>query len=241
MITVQNISKFFGTRQALKDISFDIQKGEIIGFLGPNGAGKTTLMRILTGYFLPTRGKAAICGLDAWSHQIAIKEKIGYLPEVPPLYPEMTVTEYLQFAARIKGIESKDITEKIRTTLKQCFIEDVKNQVIATLSKGYRQRVGIAQAVIHDPEILILDEPTSGLDPRQIIQVRNLIRNLETKRTVILSTHILSEIEQIARKVIVIDRGQIVANQTMEELLIDPMTHQSRTLEQAFLRLTKSS
>ena len=239
MITVENVSKYFGNNQALKDISFDISQGEIVGFLGPNGAGKTTLMRLLTSYIPPTSGKIIIAGYDLAKNPLAAKQKLGYLPEIPPLYSEMTVLDYLKFAAKLKGIESRSLKNQIDKTLEECAITDAQDQMIATLSKGYRQRVGIAQAILHDPEILILDEPTSGLDPLQILQVRKLIKNLEHKRTVILSTHILSEIEQIAKRVIILRKGEIAADENLNDLLINPDPKGSKMkLEDVFLRLT---
>ena len=219
MIAAQNISKYFSTAPALEDISFHIEKGEIVGFLGPNGAGKTTLMRILASYLPPTKGKASLAGFDTLKQSLAVRRLIGYLPETPPLYPDMTVKDYLLFAAKLKDVGHGRLKARLQQTLSECQLADVQHQTIATLSKGYRQRVGIAQAIIHDPQVLILDEPTSGLDPRQIIQIRQLIKNAERQRTVILSTHILSEIEQVAQRVIIIKKGKIVADQPLAHLL----------------------
>lgn len=233
MIIAQNISKYFGPYCALKDISFKIQPGELVGFLGPNGAGKTTLMRILTCYLPPTKGKASIANHDVVNESILARRKIGYLPETPPLYPDMTVRGYLKFAAQLKDIEPRQLHSKIDKVLEECSLTKVQTQTIATLSKGYKQRVGLAQATIHDPEVLILDEPTSGLDPLQIQQVRESIKSLEHKRTVIVSTHILSEIELIVQRIIIVKGGQIVADQKLSELRqIAP------SLEEAFLKLT---
>src|SRR3989338_1513311 len=205
MITVQNVTKSFGKTRAVDNVSFKIEKGEIVGFLGPNGAGKTTLMRMLTGYLPPAEGKIIVAGHDITIEAMAAKRKIGYLPETPPLYPDMTVKDFLRFAAKIKDIPAGKLNATVEETLEKCHIADVKNQVIATLSKGYRQRVGMAQAIIHDPEVLILDEPTSGLDPLQILQVRQLIQELEHKRTVILSTHILPEVEATCNRILIIN------------------------------------
>lgn len=234
MISVQNISKYFDSKPALKNISFEIAQGEIVGFLGPNGAGKTTLMRILTSYIPATIGTATVAGHKLPAESIFAKKKIGYLPETPALYVDMTVNNFLKFSAELKGVAPWLIRRQIDKALEECFLKEVKNAPIATLSKGFKQRVGIAQAIIADPEVLILDEPTNGLDPLQIIQIRRLIKNLEYKRTVILSTHILSEIEQMAKRVIILRNGEIAADDALGHLL---STSQS-TLEETFLKLT---
>lgn len=234
MIVAQNISKNFGKVEALKGISFEISEGEIVGFLGKNGAGKTTLMRILTSYLPPTSGKVLIAGQDIERNPMAIRRKIGYLPENPPLYLNMTVREYLKFAARLKDIPARETRARIDKVLDDCRLLYVQNRTIAHLSKGYKQRIGIAQAIIHEPEVLILDEPTSGLDPVQIQQVRKLIKDIEHKRTVLLSTHILSEIEQIARRILIINRGELIKDRPMEGLLKD---EGAATLEEVFLKL----
>lgn len=233
MIIAENVTKYFGRFQALKDISFEIDKGQIVGFLGLNGAGKTTIMRILISYLPATSGRVIIAGSEISKNSLAIRKKIGYLPETPPLYSDMTAGEYLKFAARLKDVEAKRQSVQIDKVLQECSIKDVKHKTIGTLSKGYKQRIGIAQAIINDPEVLILDEPTLGLDPVQIIQVRNLIKNLEHKRTVILSTHILSEIQQIAQRVLIIKSGEIILDDTLENLL----TGSKEKLEDIFLRL----
>lgn len=241
MINVANVSKYFGLKPILKDISFEIKPGEIVGFLGPNGAGKTTLMRLLTSFLSPSSGSVSIDGYDTLKNSLLTRQKIGYLPETPPLYPDMTVIDYLRFAARLKGLENRVLATKIKKTLEECDIASVQHQTIATLSKGYKQRVGIAQAIVHDPEVLILDEPTNGLDPLQILQVRRLIKNLEQKKTVIVSTHILPEIEQIAKRVIILNKGQIVADQNLDDLLSNPEQKEKRfELEEVFLRLTSN-
>ncbi len=232
MISVRGVTKYFGGFQALKDVSFEINAGEIVGFLGRNGAGKTTIMRILTSYLPATSGEVTIAGKDVDRNSLAVRRKIGYLPETPPLYPNITARDYLGFAAQLKDVPAKQRRPQIDKVLEECNLTDVQNKVIGTLSKGYKQRVGIAQAIINDPEILILDEPTIGLDPVQIIQVRNLIKSLEHKRTVILSTHILSEIEQIAQRVLIMKSGEIIVDESLENLLKD-----QENLEDVFLRL----
>ncbi len=236
MITVNNITKYFGNTQALKGVSFEIKKGEIVGFLGRNGAGKTTLMRVLTSYLPANTGNVTIDGMDVAKHSMAIRQKIGYLPETPPLYADMTARNYLKFAAQLKDVPRKKIAAQVDKVLNECYLRNVAHKTIATLSKGYQQRVGIAQAIINDPQILILDEPTNGLDPVQIRRIRALIKNLEKERTIIISTHILSEIEQIARRVLIIKDGLIVADDTMDALLSDEEGGQ-HTLEEVFLEL----
>lgn len=219
MITTKNITKYFGRLQALKDVSFEINKGEIVGFLGQNGAGKTTLMRILTSYLPASSGSVTIDGKDLAKDSLSIRQIIGYLPETPPLYMNMTVQYYLKFAAEIKDVPAKRLNRQVDKVLEECQLESVKNRTIGTLSKGCRQRVGIAQAIIHEPKLLILDEPTNGLDPIQNLQVRKLIKSLENQRTVILSTHILSEIEQIAQRVLIIKSGRIIVDDALDVIL----------------------
>lgn len=231
MIRADRVSKFYGTMEVLKDVSFEIKPGEIVGFLGQNGAGKTTLMRILTNYLMPSSGKVEINGLDNTRDSLKIREKVGYLPETPPLYAGMNVTDYLKFAARLKNIPSNRLSKSIERVLIDCNLQDVRTKIISTLSKGYKQRVGIAQALINDPSILILDEPTSGLDPVQVQQVRKLIKSIETQRTVILSTHILTEIEQMAQRVLIIKEGVIIKDSTLEDMLKG-----HHNLEEAFLK-----
>jgi len=219
MINVKNVSKYFGRFQALDDVSFDIDKGEIVGFLGQNGAGKTTLMRILTTYLPVTSGKVSIDGISLDGNTMKIRQKMGYLPETPPLYPNMVVKDYLIFAAQLKEVPQKQIKLQVDRVLDECYLDDVQDKVIGILSKGYKQRVGIAQAIINDPQLLILDEPTSGLDPIQNKQMRKLIKKLENKRTVILSTHILPEIEQIAKRILIIKDGKIITDEMIHNLL----------------------
>lgn len=213
-ITVKKLSKVYGTQKALTEVSFEINKGEIVGFLGPNGAGKSTLMKILTGYIPPTNGDAKICNQDINKNSIETRSRIGYLPEHNPLYLDMFVKEYLEFVANIYNVNHKYIDEMIKKTglLKE------QHKLIGSLSKGYRQRVGLAQALIHNPEVLILDEPTTGLDPNQLIEIRSLIKEVGREKTVLLSTHIMQEVEAICDRVIIINKGQIVANKTILEL-----------------------
>jgi ABC-2 type transport system ATP-binding protein len=222
MIETNDLRKTFGPVSAVQGVSFEIKKGEIVGFLGPNGAGKTTLMRILTTYLAPTSGTAVVAGYDTRTQAFKAREKIGYLPETPPLYEYLTVMEYLRFAARIKGVSPRQVKLKIDKVLDQCLLKDVAGRRIGDLSKGYKQRAGLAQAIIHDPEVLILDEPTSGLDPVQNKAVRDLIKGLEFERTVILSTHILSEIVHLARRVLIINKGEIVRDENLDKLLRTP-------------------
>jgi len=242
MITTKNVTKHFGSFQALKDVSFEISKGDIVGFLGQNGAGKTTLMRILTSYFPASSGTVMIDGDDIARNSLVSRHKIGYLPETPPLYSNMTVKDYLKFAAEIKDVPVNQRLRQLDKVLEECQIDDVKNKTIGVLSKGYKQRVGIAQAIIHEPKLLILDEPTSGLDPIQILQVRNLIKSLRNERTVLISTHILSEIEQIAHRVLIIKSGRIIVDESLETLLKTPDDAQgSPTLEEVFIKLHSKS
>jgi len=218
MIDVQHVTKRYGQVTALDDISFSIPKGEIVAFLGPNGAGKTTTMRILTGFMPPTSGKVNIAGFDCLEEPWEVKKHIGYLPETPPLYLELTVREYLTFVGRIKRLEPEQLQERMRIIVKQTGLSDVQGRVIGHLSRGYRQRVGLAQALLHNPPVLILDEPTTGLDPNQIIEIRDLIKNLAGSHTIILSTHLLAEATAICQKVIIIHQGHIMAIDTPERL-----------------------
>lgn len=218
MIEVLKISKRYGKVEALKDISFEVKEGEILGFLGPNGAGKTTTMKILTGFFPPSSGKVYIGGVDFSKHTIDLKKRIGYLPENVPLYYDMSVKDFLSFAASLKKIKGKQRRLQIDSVISECSLESVEEKLIKTLSKGYKQRVGIAQALLGDPEIVILDEPTIGLDPKQIIEIRNLIKKMAGKKTVILSTHILPEVSMICDRVIIINQGKIIAIDTPDNL-----------------------
>jgi ABC-2 type transport system ATP-binding protein len=232
-----NISRHFGAFQALDQVSFEINQGDIIGFLGKNGAGKTTLMRILTSFLSASSGTVIIDGDDIAKHSLKVRQKIGYLPEKPPLYTEMTVQHYLKFAAEIKGVSKSKQKVQLAKVLQECQLEQVKHKTIGTLSKGYKQRVGIAQAIIHEPKLLILDEPTSGLDPMQIQQVLALIKNQKEQRTVLLSTHSLTEIEQIAQRVLMIKSGRIVLDGPLDEILKNQDSENSpSTLEQVFIQ-----
>jgi len=203
---------------AIENVSFTVERGEVLGFLGPNAAGKTTTMRILTGYMPATRGTARIAGFDVHEQSLEVRKRIGYLPENPPLYTEMTVEQFLNFVAKIKGVEARDRKKQVDWVMDVCSIEDVRGSVIGKLSKGYKQRVALAQALVHDPEVLILDEPTIGLDPKQIIEVRNLIKSLGGSRTIILSTHILPEVSMTCGRVVIINEGRVVAEDTPENL-----------------------
>jgi ABC-2 type transport system ATP-binding protein len=218
MIKVEGLTKKYARTVAVDNISFEVEKGGIVGFLGPNGAGKTTTMRVLTCFLPPSSGSASVAGFDVLEHPLEVKKRIGYLPESPPLYPEMEVDEYLTFVGRLKGISGSDIARRVGEVAERCAVADVRTKLIGKLSKGYRQRVGLAQAIIHNPEVLILDEPTSGLDPKQIIETRQLIRSLAGDHTIILSTHILSEIEHSCDKVIIISHGKLVATDTVANL-----------------------
>ena len=218
MIEVQHITKRYGRVTAVDDVSFRAERGEILGFLGPNGAGKTTTMRILTGYMPPTEGKAMVAGLDVFTQPIEAKRRTGYLPETPPLYPDMTVREYLDFVAKIKGVAPKERRNRVASTMERTRVADMASRHCSKLSKGYRQRVGLAQALIHNPEVLILDEPTAGLDPKQIIETRDLIRSLGGDHTIVLSTHILPEVAQTCHRVVIINKGRVVAVDTPENL-----------------------
>lgn len=218
MISVEGLSKRYARNTAVDNISFEVQKGQIVGFLGPNGAGKTTTMRILTCFLPPTAGRANVAGFDVLEQPLEVKRRIGYLPETPPLYPEMEVGDYLRFVGRIKGIPAAELPRRLDEAMEKCAVGDVRDKLIAKLSKGYRQRVGLAQAIIHNPEVLILDEPTSGLDPKQIHETRELIKGLAGDHTIILSTHILPEVESICERVIIISKGKVVATDTVEHL-----------------------
>ncbi|HTY09738.1 MAG TPA: ATP-binding cassette domain-containing protein [Bacteroidota bacterium] len=217
-ITVRNLTKLYGEEKAIDDISFDVKTGEILGFLGPNGAGKTTTMKIITCYMPPSAGTVTVDDLDVASRSLEVRRKIGYLPELNPLYLDMNVLEYLEYSAQLHKMTKPQIRQRMREMVDVCGLSDVRHKDIGELSKGYRQRVGLAQAMIHDPEVLILDEPTSGLDPNQIVEIRNLIRKLGSAKTVILSTHILSEVQATCDRVIIINDGKIVADGTPDHL-----------------------
>src|SRR6201998_4104965 len=247
MITARALTKRYAHNTAVDGISFEVAKGQIVGFLGPNGAGKTTTMRILTCFLPPTAGSATVAGFDVIEQPLEVKKRIGYLPEIPPLYLEMDTAAYLAFVGRLKGLSAADIPKRVDYVCERCAITDVRKKLLGKLSKGYTQRVGLAQAIIHNPDVLILDEPTSGLDPKQINETRELIKSLAGDHTIILSTHILPEVEQTCEQVIIINRGKLVATDTVSNLqnrargaesllleigarngLIDPVTVQSR-------------
>ncbi len=218
MIRVQQVSRYFGNVTAVQDVSFEVEKGEIVGFLGPNAAGKTTTMRILTTYLPATSGTASVAGFDVHEQSMEVRKRIGYLPENPPLYSEMRVRDYLDFVAKIKGVAPVDRKKAVTQAMEKTAVADVSERVIRTLSKGYKQRVGLAQALVHNPDVLILDEPTVGLDPNQIIEVRRLIKSLAGDHTIILSTHILPEVSMTCERVIIINKGRVVAQDSTENL-----------------------
>src|SRR3972149_7499658 len=218
MIEVENLTKKYGNARGINDVTFTVEKGEILGFLGPNGAGKTTTMRIITCFMPATSGKARVAGFDVFEDSLEVRKRIGYLPESVPLYTDMQVPVYLEFVGGLKGVDRRDIKRRVAQVMDDCGLNAVAKKYIAELSKGYRQRVGLAQALINDPEVLILDEPTIGLDPKQIIDIRQLIKNLAGRRTVILSTHILPEVSMTCQRVIIINEGRLVAVDTPQNL-----------------------
>jgi ABC-2 type transport system ATP-binding protein len=230
MVEVSGLTKFYGDLCAIQDVSFSVQKGEILGFLGPNGAGKTTTMRIITGFMPTNQGTVRVEDFDVQNQSREVRKRIGYLPENPPVYSDMTVSSYLEFVARIKGVPRKQVSGSLERVLQKCSLTEVASRLIGHLSKGYRQRVGLAQALIHDPPVLILDEPTIGLDPKQIIEIRSLIKELAGDRTVILSTHILPEVSQVCTKVVIINEGRVIVEKNLKELT------QGVNLEEVFLR-----
>jgi ABC-2 type transport system ATP-binding protein len=218
MIEVQHLTKRYGPVTAVSDVTFRAESGEILGFLGPNGAGKTTTMRIITGFMPATEGKALVAGYDVFEQPLEAKRRTGYLPETPPLYPDMTVREYLTFVAKIKGVPRREVGSRVADAMKKTWVADMANRHCAKLSKGYKQRVGLAQAIIHNPDVLVLDEPTAGLDPKQIIETRQLIRDLGGSHTIVLSTHILPEVSQTCQRVVIISKGRVVAVDTPDNL-----------------------
>jgi ABC-2 type transport system ATP-binding protein len=218
MITVKNLTKRYARTTAVDQISFEVAKGQIVGFLGPNGAGKTTTMRMLTCFLPPSAGTANVAGFDVLEQPLEVKRHIGYLPETPPLYPEMETVEYLKFVGKLKGLAGADLRKRVDYVCERCAVADVKEKLLGKLSKGYRQRVGLAQAIIHNPDVLILDEPTAGLDPKQINETRDLIKDLAGEHTIILSTHILPEVEQTCEQVIIINRGKLAATDSVRNL-----------------------
>lgn len=236
MIKVSEVSKSYGQRKAIDNMSFEVQEGEVVGFLGPNGAGKTTTMKMLTGFMAPTQGQILIDGVDVFEDPLRAKKMMGYLPETPPLYFDMSVRKYLSYVSDLKGVKKEDKTENIEYVIEKLKLEDVKNRMIKNLSKGYRQRVGIAQALVSKPKILILDEPTVGLDPTQVAEFRNLINELRGKHTIILSTHILSEVQATCERVIIINKGKIVAENS-----IDGLAHMMTGAKNLVLRVRKNT
>jgi len=229
MIEVNGLAKHYGDYEAVRKVSFKASKGEIVGFLGPNGAGKTTTIRMLATFIPPSSGTAKIAGFDVTKESDEVRKRIGYLPETPPLYGEMTVLEYLKFVACIKGVNSSNMKERLDYVIERCSLGDVRGKLCRHLSRGYRQRAGLAQAIIHDPDVIILDEPTSGLDPRQITEIRNTIASLAEQHTVILSTHILPEVQVICSKVVIINQGLTVLEGDLKDVVKD------KSLEQVFL------
>jgi ABC-2 type transport system ATP-binding protein len=218
MIIVKELTKRYARTVAVDQISFEVAKGQIVGFLGPNGAGKTTTMRILTCFLPPSAGTATVAGFDVLEQPLEVKKRIGYLPETPPIYPEMETADYLKFVGKLKGLSGADLEKRVDYVCDRCAVADVKNKLLGKLSKGYRQRVGLAQAIIHNPDVLILDEPTAGLDPKQINETRDLIKALAGEHTIILSTHILPEVEQTCEQVIIINKGKLVATDSVRNL-----------------------
>jgi ABC-2 type transport system ATP-binding protein len=218
MIEVQDLTKYYGSLLAVDHVDFQVAAGEIVGFLGPNGAGKTSTLKMLSGFLAPTSGTARINGHDCVLQSLEVRQSLGYLPENVSIYPDLTVTQFLRFAARAKGVEAKEESPELHRVMDSCGLEEVGNKLVAALSKGFRQRLGLAQALLHRPPVLILDEPTIGLDPSQIVEIRSLIKNLAGSHTVMLSSHILPEVSQLCQRVIIINRGQIVASDTPENL-----------------------
>ena len=218
MIEVRNLCKDYGPHQAIQDLTFTIKKGDVVGFLGPNGAGKSTTMKIITGFMAPSRGTASIAGFDVFENPIEVKKRIGYLPETPPLYTDMYVKDYLTYVARLKSVPKEKVQKLVNRAIEKTLLGDVQHRLIQNLSKGFRQRVGIAQALVSDPEVLVLDEPTVGLDPKQVAEIRHLIKELKGHHTIILSTHILPEVQATCEKAIIINKGRIVAEDTIQNL-----------------------
>jgi ABC-2 type transport system ATP-binding protein len=233
MITVKGLTKRYAHNTAVDQISFEVPKGQIVGFLGPNGAGKTTTMRMLTCFLTPSGGTANVAGFDILEQPLEVKKRIGYLPETPPVYPEMRIVEYLTFVGRLKGLAGSDLRSRVDYACERCAIADVRTKIIGKLSKGYRQRVGLAQAIIHNPDVLVLDEPTAGLDPKQINETRDLIKSLAGDHTIILSTHILPEVSQTCEQVIIINKGKVVATDSVSNLQNRARSGESVLLEVA--------
>jgi ABC-2 type transport system ATP-binding protein len=218
MIKAENLTKYYGRRKVVREVSFEVERGEIVGLLGPNGAGKTTTMRMITGYLNASGGRAVVAGFDVSENPLEVRKRLGYLPETVPLYNDMTVQAYLDFTAKLRGVPSRDRRRRIAEVIDMCRISDVAGRVIGKLSRGYRQRVGLAQAIVHNPDVIILDEPTVGLDPRQIIEIRHVIRNLAGNHSMILSTHILQEVNTLCARVIIINQGRVLVDDTLSNL-----------------------
>ena len=235
MIQAKALTKQYGSRKAISDVSFTINKGEIVGFLGPNGAGKTTTMKILTGYMAPNRGEVYLAGVNVFKEPFAAKQKLGYLPEAPPVYSDMIVEDYLEYVAKLKLCPKKQIPQLVETAIERVSLQSVRKRLIYNLSKGFKQRVGLAQALVSDPEILILDEPTVGLDPKQVIEMREILKQLKGKHTIILSTHILSEAQMTCDRVIIINEGKIITEESLSAL-----SQKMRSKRQILLRVKKS-
>ncbi len=236
MIEVRDLTKVYGQRTAINKLNFSVTKGEVVGFLGPNGAGKTTTMKIITGFMAPSSGSVKVAGFDVFDNPIEVKRRIGYLPETPPVYVDMRVRDYLKFVAELKGVETSKLTSLVNSAIEKTDLGSVANRLIGNLSKGYRQRVGISQALVSDPEILILDEPTVGLDPRQVAEIRNLIKGLAGHHTILLSTHILPEVQASCERIIIINQGVIVAEDTL-----DGIAKKMSGSGKVFVRVQKSS
>ncbi len=234
MIHVSHLTKYYGDYPALRDVSFDVPRGKVVGFLGPNGAGKTTTMRVLAGYLTATSGRASIAGIDVFWQPVEVRRRIGYMPESCPLYPELRVEEYLMFRGGLRGLHGRECRKRIAHVLQRCWLRDVRRQLVGTLSRGYRQRVGLADALLHNPPVLILDEPTAGLDPSQIRETRKLIRELGSEHTILLSTHILSEVEVTCDQAIIINRGRVAAAGRLDDLRSG-----GQSLEEMFVRLVE--
>ena len=230
MVEIENLKKCFGPFTAVQDVSFEVKKGEVLGFLGPNGAGKSTTMKMITGFLTPTAGRVSVAGFDIETQPLEVKRRIGYLPEGAPAYPDMTPLEFLDFIAQIRGFQGKEKQQRIDKTIEQINLQSVLNQSIETLSKGFKRRVGLAQAILHDPEVLIMDEPTDGLDPNQKHEVRNLIRSMAAEKVIILSTHILEEVDAVCSRAIIIANGRIVADGTPANLEARAPLHNAVTL-----------
>lgn len=236
MIEVRDLTKDYGPHRAIHGLNFSIQKGEVVGFLGPNGAGKSTTMKIITGFMAPTSGSAKVAGIDVFENPIEVKKRIGYLPEIPPVYTDMYVADYLRYVARLKAVETNQIEASVKRALEKTNLGDVRKRLIGHLSKGFRQRVGIAQAIVSNPDVLILDEPTVGLDPKQVAEIRDLIRELRGEHTIILSTHILPEVQATCEKAIIINKGRIVA----EDKIVNLETFE-KGRSRIFVRLRKEA